>query len=61
MDEKEESLVFLSIMSMRQYDVLLAILNEMNQTSAEKLNELHKNGGIISSMPYLNEDTFNEN
>lgn len=41
------------IVLMRLYDVQMAILNEMNETMAARINEIHEHGGIVGSLPWL--------
>lgn len=42
------------IVQMRIYDVLMAIYSHLNVEGAEELHELHVQGGIMGSLPYLN-------
>ncbi len=56
-----EALAFQSIMSIRIYDVLLAILSNSNIATANNLKELHKQGRTLSSSPRLMEGSLEEN
>lgn len=42
------------IMQMRIYDVLMALLTNVDEEAAERLLELHANGTIFGSIPSLN-------
>lgn len=42
------------IVSMRIYDVLMALLTSEDETLAERLHELHADGKIMGSLPFIN-------
>lgn len=42
------------IVQMRIYDVLMAIYTHLDKGGAERLYELHKDGKILGTLPYLN-------
>jgi hypothetical protein len=41
------------IVLMRIYDVLLGLFAEANKEHADKLVELHNNGGVLGPLPWL--------
>jgi len=41
------------VVLMRVYDVGMALLNEQNSEAARKLHELHSEGKILGSEPYI--------
>ncbi len=56
----KEAIAFLSIVQLRIYDVMLALLESSNPTAARSIEEIHKSGGTISSYPTLKEGAFDE-
>lgn len=50
----ENSMKLALVVQMRIYDVLMALLNEQNEDVATRLYEVHSNGQIIGSLPWLN-------
>lgn len=42
-----------AIALMRIYDVLMSMYAEMNEEDARKLAEIHRAGGIRSTLPFL--------
>ena len=41
------------VVNMRIYDTLMAILHEIDAESAERLNKIHEQGGLLCSLPWL--------
>lgn len=41
------------VVNMRIYDALMAILHETSPESAERLNKIHEEGGLLCSLPWL--------
>lgn len=41
------------VVQMRIYDVLMALLNEQDETLANRLHELHSAGRVLGSLPWL--------
>jgi hypothetical protein len=48
-----DSPVFNLVAMMRLYDVGMALLNEQNPEAAAKLHELHEQGKVLGSFPWL--------
>lgn len=47
----EETLQYHLIVSMKTYDVLMAILKELNAVAARQILEIHANGGVVGPSP----------
>jgi hypothetical protein len=50
----ENSVKLSLVVQMRIYDVLMALLNEQNEEVATRLYELHSDGKVLGSLPWLN-------
>lgn len=53
LDPLENPEVVQLIVQMRIYDVLMAILNKIDQKSADDLHALHSEGKILGSLPFI--------
>lgn len=41
------------VVNMRIYDVLMALLNEKDPEAATRLHEIHSEGRVVGSLPYI--------
>jgi hypothetical protein len=53
----ENSIKLQLVVSMRIYDVLMALLNETDPEAASALHELHSQGKVLGSLPWLDMDS----
>lgn len=55
-----EAIAYQTIMSLRMYDCLMALLRATDPVAAKNLLQIHKDGQTLSPAPRLEQDAFDD-